>query len=154
MNDVWTFNTASGSLTWQRVWPSDPSATVDNMQSSYGPGIYPSSRSRAGSWRVGNTMYLFGGSQGTFPVFLSVVHTVSSIFSGSVVFNDTWQYSPVTNTWTPIYAASNDPSINPPTRFGPAVWVDNSQNLWMWGGLASSTGPGNLCSILSLPPVI
>lgn len=63
MNDVWTFNTNGGSLNWTRLWAPPNGINPDASVSSLGPDYYfPGSRSRAAAWRVGEVMYLFGGS--------------------------------------------------------------------------------------------
>ncbi|MBL0152786.1 MAG: hypothetical protein IPP93_04595 [Chitinophagaceae bacterium] len=65
--------------------------------------------------------------------------------------NDLWKYNPSTNQWVwvkgdttanvnGVYGTKNTgaPANKPGARYGAVTWVDNSGNLWLFGGLGYS----------------
>jgi hypothetical protein len=101
------------------------------------PGIFntPPSFYEACEWRdLNGNFWLFGGS-------------------GDIGrYGDLWKYDPVSNMWTWMKGSGlpNDagnygtqgvpsPGNNPPSRsHGMATWVDNTGDLWMFGGLVTA----------------
>jgi hypothetical protein len=107
----------------------------------------PGSRAIAVSWTDKNgNLWMFGGN--------------GNGASTTGDLNDLWEFSPLNNQWTWISGSS---SVNvhgiygtlgsfatgnqPGSRYGGVSWVDNNNNLWMFGGYgydAQSVLPGTL----------
>jgi hypothetical protein len=144
LNDLWEFNPTAG--TW--AWEGGYNTTIATMGVDGGhPGVYgtlgvpsvtnlPGGRDGGISWvdKNGN-FWLFGGrgidSTGT---------------NGNL--NDLWQYSPTVKNWTWVSGSqtANAPSVygtegipstanTPGGRYGAVSWLDNSGNLWLFGGV-------------------
>jgi hypothetical protein len=92
----------------------------------------PGARESSTSWTDANgNLWLFGGY----------------VLSSAAYFNDLWEFSPTTKTWT---WASGSSSVNasgvygtqgvaastnvPGARYGAANWTDGSGNFWLFGG--------------------
>jgi len=73
----------------------------------------------------------------------------------SATCDDLWHYNPLSNIWTlisgnigggtnPVFGTLGipQPTNSPGARIGAVSWMDNSRNLWMFGG-APSPGPTN-----------
>jgi N-acetylneuraminic acid mutarotase len=144
LNDLWKFNPTSKMWTWISGSSSANQAgvygTLDTPSTNNGPGA----RGASVSWIDGNgNLWLFGGN-GIDSVGLSGY------------LNDLWEFSPAANTWTWVSGANtaNEPGIYgtqgvpattnvPGGRIGADSWIDNSGNLWLFGGYSvvdQSTG--------------
>lgn len=107
----------------------------------------PGARTGAVSWTdASGNFWLFGGSGRDF-------------IGNSGYLNDLWKYTPSTNQWVwvkgdniiaqpGIYGTQgvNSPTNAPGGRSSATGWLDNSGNLWLFGGYGygSSTGLGQL----------
>lgn len=134
MNDLWTFEPASGVWTWLK---GDNQPNNSGVYGTRGvPNVANVPRGRSGvalSMDAAGDLWLFGGrhSQG--------------------YNNDLWRYHPADDTWTWISGAStNDPTVPnsqgnyrppgtttdnmPSARELASVWRDGAGNLWMFGG--------------------
>ena len=133
-NDLWRYDLNLNE--W--VWLSG--ASTAGQSGIYGTLGVPSTTNSPGArygsatWKDANgDLWLFGGT--------------GSGQSGSGYLNDIWKYSITNNTWTWVSgpktvssagnygvqgmaAATNTPG----PRENPVTWVDNSGNLWMFGG--------------------
>ncbi len=135
LNDLWEFSPTA--KTW--TWVSGRAAV--NTQGIYGlPRITtatsaPGSRSGAVSWTDSSgNLWLFGGN--------------GEDSTGTIgALNDLWEFSPSAKTWTwmngsnmtnaqGIYGTLGTAASNnvPGARFGAVSWIDESGNLWLFGG--------------------
>ncbi len=127
---IWRYNPTNNS------WAFIKSSNYVNSYGKYGiqgvPDInnYPSGRIGGALWKTSDqSVWLFGGS---------------SVWGYN---NDLWKYNMSTNEWTWVKGPDSwdepgsygikgipDDSNNPPTRRNAATWVDDSNNLWLFGG--------------------
>lgn len=138
-SSLWRYRPSTNMWTWM----GGGGAFVSNAFPNYGSkGIasannWPGSRAYcAATWvdQTGN-LWLFGGQAG-----------------GIGTTNDLWKYDITTNLWTwvsgtntlagfgvdGVYGTKNVPSVNniPPSRMHTsATWVDDQNNLWLFGGI-------------------
>ena len=136
LNDLWKYSITTNEWTWVKGSnSSDQSGTYGTLGVS-ASGNVPGARLGHASWTnsITGDLYLFGGSgydSGTNPDDL----------------NDLWKYSPTLNEWTwikgsntaaqnGIYGTQGTAGIanTPGSRSLGSTWVDNSNNLWLFGG--------------------
>lgn len=137
MNDLWQYNIASKTWTWEG---GESSA---NQLGSYPPfgtsGGYPGSRNSAMSVidESGN-LWLFGG------IGYADIDTLGTL-------NDLWQYNTTTKTWiwesgsntidqTGSYPEFGSSGGYPGARGSGIFWADNMGNLWIFGGRDTTRG--------------
>ena len=152
LNDLWEYspNAVAGAPgTW--TWAGGSSSTT-NALAQYGSmgtpsaNNWPTARQNANSWTDSSgNLWLFGGLG------------YDSTGASGVALSDLWEYTPNAGTWTwvggsnlgnaaGIYGA-NPPSVGTPGGRSSAVsWGDPFGNIWMYGGLGSSTS-----RVLSFP---
>ena len=144
LNDFWKFS--AGQWTWMG------GSTIGGQSGSYGslgvPTVYgiPSARFEAVTWTdASGSFWMFGGGG-----YDSVGHNAT--------LNDLWKYSAGEWTWMGGSALSNQNGVYgtlgapaagniPGARSMAVVWVDSSDNVWLFGGLGydvSSTTAGLL----------
>jgi N-acetylneuraminic acid mutarotase len=159
LNDLWKFDPSANEWTWMggsSTLPGDYSA---------GPGVYgtlgapaagniPSGRAGAVSWNdAKGNFWLFGG--------------YSDSAAGTFVFNDLWEFNPLTNEWawmggcnpSACNGSNSDsqpgvygtlglasPKNQPGSRDNAMSWADGKGNLWLFGGTGydSAGNQGNL----------
>jgi hypothetical protein len=134
LNDLWKYEPANNQWTWMS------GDSIINQSGLYGTqGVAaaankPGSRADAASWRDGSgNFWLFGGSA----------------YTGGWL-NDLWKYNPFTNQWTwikgdttfgvhSVYGIQGvaNPGNKPGCRSASSSWMDNSGNLWLFGGSGS-----------------
>lgn len=142
--DLWKYNIASNQWTWVSGGNGINSIGVYGTQGTPAAANAPGSRYGASTWtdNTGN-LWLYGGTG------LATVMITGSL-------PDLWKYNVATNQWTwvkgasstntnGIYGVMGSPaSTNAPgARFWATTWLDNANNLWMFGGngnAASSSG--------------
>ena len=131
-NDLWKYD----PLTNEWTWVSGPNISNDNgsYQSYCDPDTLelPKSRfeNRACWTDADGKLWLFGGMNGALDPT-----------------NDTWYFEPSTNEWTWVFGLGNstqstvwgtqgvaNASNHPGPRAGSVSWVDDSSNLWLFGG--------------------
>lgn len=150
-NDLWKYDPLSNQWTWMKGDDTENNAGVYGVQGTANPANKPGARHSGVSWTdMYGSLWLFGGQ------------VYYSGGGGSVVeakYNDLWKYTPSTNQWTwikgdntannyGIYGSQNIPaSTNKPgARYRSLSWMDNTGNLWLFGGsgfAASSVGSLN-----------
>lgn len=154
MNDLWKWD--GNNWTWMSGNSNGPSLGVYGTKGIAASSNVPGSRYGAGNWvdKNGN-FWLFGG------------YGYDQSGSYGDVLNDLWQWDGTNWTWisgssfhaqTGIYGSKGVPSTtnNPGARAYPLSWLDNTGNLWLFGGyywndlwkfdLASSVLPVSLTS--------
>jgi len=144
--DVWKYDLLTNQWTWLKG-DSSVKQPLYGMKGISNPNNKPGARSGSVSWGdgVGN-LWIFGGAR-------------NDMSGNRILLNDLWKYEPSTNQWTWISGDSTgnslgiygtqgvEASINKPggrqAGLCNSSWVDNSGNLWLFGGLGygfSNTG--------------
>jgi Bacterial Ig-like domain (group 2)/Galactose oxidase, central domain len=130
-NDLWKFD--GTSWTWVSGSNTPNAPGVYGTKGVADPGNVPGARAAAASWVDGNgNLWLFGGA----PPFTS---------GSTDVLNDLWRFDGASWTWmggssvkddNGVYGTKGTPSPNniPAARAAPAVWVDSSHQVWLFGG--------------------
>jgi N-acetylneuraminic acid mutarotase len=137
LNDLWVYDPATNNWTWLKGYNG---TTVPNSTGSYGTiGVpsstnLPSGRENAMAWTLNNKLYLMGGQ---------------NVLG---LFNDLWEYDPITNNWTWIKGSSTinnagnygtigiESSTNVPgARYSSGYWMVNSK-LYLLGGYGTPNG--------------
>jgi hypothetical protein len=121
LNDLWVYDMASEAWTWI----GGPSTRND-----VGDTNYPRSRTGATSWVDNNgNFWMFGGA------------------SGAGRLRDLWKYVPGTDTWSLEYGSTGGQQVGsfsgtqyPGCRNLGGGWVDDNNNLWLFGGNGKTTG--------------
>ncbi len=150
LNDLWTYNTATGAWTWVA------GSKVINQDGVYGTvgtaGGGPGGRQNAVSWvdNAGN-FWIFGGYN------LAADGTPNA-------FNDLWKYSGGQWTWVSGASSVNqlgnygtigvsDAANVPGARWAPAAWTDAQGIFWMYGGQGyDPAGNGSLADLWAYNP--
>lgn len=131
LNDLWKYNPTTKEWTWVAGSSKLNAVGVYGSRGVAAPGNIPGGRNASAGWidTAGN-VWIFGGN------------------NGSALFNDLWQYNPKTDRWTwvrgtngpnnsqGVYGTRGIPSANntPSGKEGVAYGVDDSGNLWLFGG--------------------
>ncbi|WP_425393065.1 Kelch repeat-containing protein [Ekhidna sp.] len=134
-NDLWKFNPNTLEWTW---------VSGNNFQNA--PGVYGEKGSPSESNVIGARRYTDGRIDQKGDVW---------IFGGEAYdsqgqrgwLNDLWKYDASTNTWTWMAGSKvrntpgvfgtkgvPDPDNLPPPRYGHTMWIDDSGNIWIFGG--------------------
>ncbi|MDR3676177.1 MAG: hypothetical protein P4N24_11855 [Acidobacteriota bacterium] len=133
LNDLWRYG--NGEWTWMGGPDVNNQPGVYGTQGAAGADNIPPPRNNATSWidAAGN-FWLFGGSGWSWD------------------YNDLWKYSGGKWTWvsgsnqtsqTGIYGTQGTPAAGniPGARWGDAGWIDESGNLWLFGGISLWDSP-------------
>ena len=133
LNDLWQFNPTTNQWTWmsgQDIIDSSGIYTVKDIADSLS---HPGARLGSIGW-IDSTgdLWLFGGANS-----LSTLND----------YNDLWKYNPTSNQWTWIsgestldsngfYGIQGVPNLRnePSARLDSVSWLDESGNLWLFGG--------------------
>lgn len=135
LNDLWKYDVTSNLWTWVAG-----TSTV-HANGQYGTMGVPSSTNSPGSRQ---NAYTWADNSGNLWLFGGMGHAAN----GSVTYlNDLWKYNISTNQWTWMTGANTGTPASvygtqgvaaagntPGGRFGGAAWIDNSNNLWLFGG--------------------
>ncbi|MEO9482626.1 MAG: kelch repeat-containing protein [Ekhidna sp.] len=134
-NDLWKFNPNTLEWTW---------VNGNNFQNS--PGIYGEKGVASPTNSIGARRYTDGkvDQDGNVWVYGGDGHD-SQAQRGFL--NDLWKYNPTDNTWTwmsgtnlrnraPNFGIKGVPSPDnqPPARYSHSMWIDDSGNIWIFGG--------------------
>ena len=154
-NDLWMFSPADKSWTWVSGSSQEGAIGVYGTQGVAAPTNVPRARYSSVSWVDSNgEFWLFGGS------------TVDSA-GNSVFLNDLWVFNPAKDTWTWISGSSQVGALGiygtlgvasvanaPGARSYSLSWIDDSGNLWLFGGIGndSTGGGGNLNDLWKFDP--
>jgi N-acetylneuraminic acid mutarotase len=152
LNDLWKYDPTTNQWEWVSGSNSTNAAGVYGTKGQADASNQPGARSNSISWidNSGN-LWLFGGSD----------------LNGNL--NDLWKYDPTTNQWTWVSGSNStnalgvygtkgqaDPSNQPGARSGSISWIDNSGNLWLFGGngygYVFSSRPENLNDLWKYDP--
>ncbi|MFZ6052627.1 T9SS type A sorting domain-containing protein [Halocola ammonii] len=137
-NDLWRFNPETLEWTWMKGPGEGNNLGHYGSQGVPDPENIPPARGFGTLTWTGNDglLWLYGGYAN---------------IDGERFYNDLWNYNPTTNTWTwvsgsstpnqqPVYGIQGVPSeMNTPGARAEtgATWVDDSNNLWLFGGASS-----------------
>ena len=134
-NDLWRYHIPTNEWTWMKGSQSMGLPPVFGIQGVEDPANTPGARHTYTHWLDNNgSFWLTGGSAS----------------SGS--YNDMWRYNPISNNWTWVNGSN---SINPVGNYGSkcvtaitnqpparyenrAVWDDQDDNFWFFGGVSGS----------------
>jgi len=141
-NDLWKYSVATNEWTW-----------VNGSNTMGSPGNYgskcvfaatnspPAGMENRACWTTGNSscnlrFWFFGGF--LYNTSMSTVTTYDAL----------WCYNPATNEWVWVNGSNifnqpgvygtkgvSAPSNKPPAMGGSVGWTDNSENLWLFGGV-------------------
>ncbi len=130
LNDLWKYNPSTKEWTWIAGSSRVNQNGVYGTRGVASPNNIPGGRYGSAGWvDTSGNIWIFGGTQ------------------GSALFNDLWQYNPLTDRWTwfrgsnggnaqgvygsrGVGAVANTPSAKEGTVYG----VDQDGNLWLFGG--------------------
>lgn len=149
------------SLSFSQTGINTPWTWIAGDKTTFQAGIYgtqgiPSISNKPGGRQYGVTWTDAGGNLWLFGGWLS----------GGNIKNDLWKYNPTTNEWAwmkgssssnqfGIYGTQGITSLTnmPGARSVSTGWIDNSGNLWLFGGLGyGETGYGRLSDLWKYNP--
>lgn len=147
LNDLWSYNPNTNQWTWVN------GSNQTGQSGNYG-NIGVSSDSNTPGARNHRTPFAWADKNGNLWMFGGVGYTNNKIG----VLNDLWMYNPSTNQWTwqggssesnafGTYNTLGVTSTNsvPGARHDAIGWIDNYNNLWIFGGTGNSENTnGNL----------
>jgi hypothetical protein len=134
LNDLWKYNPVSNKWAWMKGDNSPGQYSAYGIKGTANPSNKPGGIFSSVSWTdsAGN-LWLFGGYGYSKDAF--------------GLLNTLWKYNPSTNEWTWIKGDSlidkigvygtkgiANPINSPGARYGSQTWIDNSGNLWLYGG--------------------
>ncbi|MEQ9403307.1 MAG: kelch repeat-containing protein [Cyclobacteriaceae bacterium] len=143
-NDLWKFNPNTLEWTW---------VSGNDFQNS--PGIYGEKGVPDPTNSIGARRYTDGriDQNGIVWVFGGDGHDINAQRGD---LSDLWKYDPVTNIWTWVsgseFLDSNGnygtqgvahPDNYPMSRYGHGTWIDDSGNVWIFGGFNATNGTLN-----------
>jgi len=145
MNDVWKHSIATNEWTWMKGSNTAGQVGPYGSLGVSAPANTPGGRMSSLTWSNPATgdFYAFGGN-GYYTTSLSDD------------MNDLWKYSPATNAWTWLKGNNTAPSNGVYGTLGTSAaantlgvrsisagWVDNSTNLWLFGGTGIPSTPSD-----------
>lgn len=148
LNDLWKYSLTTNEWVWMKGSNSANKNGVYGTPGVSSPSNTPGSRINGVTWVDGiNNLWIFGGNG----------YDINSTTAGYL--SDLWKYSPATNEWMfvkgsgtfnfpGVYGTVGTPSVTniPGARRGGVSWIDQANNLWMFGGYGkpASGNPGAL----------
>ena len=140
LNDMWTYNTANNQWTWVKGSNQANQNGIYGTQGVSAPGNTPGARKKAISWiDAANNMWVSAGE--AYPI---------TGVAGRV--QDLWKYNANNGEWTwmkgggvtnisGIYGTQGtaSPANVLGSRAGACRWLDNNNNLWLFGGNGRAT---------------
>ncbi len=135
LNDLWKFNLTTNQWTWIEGSELVRQKGKYGTKGEYSTSNYPGGRSSSLSWQDDNgSIWLFGG-------------VGLGIHDAAQVTSDLWNYIPATGEWAWIsgpnftsntgnYYEQGIASVdfNPGARASAVRWLDEDNNLWLFGG--------------------
>jgi N-acetylneuraminic acid mutarotase len=140
LNDLWEFSTTAKTWTWMSGSSTVNATGVYGTLGTAATANVPGGRYGSVSWTDGSgNLWLFGG-----------------VGYNATILNDLWEFNPTAKTWTwvsgnstanatGVYGTMGTPSTAnvPGARYSAVSWIDNSGNLWLFGGESLSDGTYN-----------
>ncbi|MFI5130673.1 MAG: kelch repeat-containing protein, partial [Chitinophagales bacterium] len=135
LNDLWKFTPSTNKWTWIKGDKTINEPGIYGVQGISNTGNKPGARYGSRTWTDSNgNLWLFGG-----------FGLDNSSTTGTL--NDLWKYNPSTSQWTwmkgdnvvdkpgvyGLQAVAAD-SNKPGARYLSLSWMDNNNNLWLFGG--------------------
>ena len=162
MNDLWKFDPMTSEWTWISgnstgvfASPTYIDPAVYGTKGVFAAGNTPGGRLEASGWiDSSGHLWLFGGYG----------YDANNV---GAYLNDLWEFDPSTNEWAwisgsstavgqqngqiGVYGTQGTPASGnvPAARMDAASWIDNSGNLWLFGGFAQDD-QGSVCDENSL----
>lgn len=140
LNDMWTYNTANNEWTWVKGSSQANQNGIYGTQGISAAGNTPGARKKPISWiDAANNMWISAGE--AYPI---------TGVAGRV--QDLWKYNTTNGEWTwmkgggvtnisGIYGTQGtaSPANVLGSRSGACRWIDNNNNLWLFGGNGRAT---------------
>ncbi len=137
LNDLWKYDVSKRQWMWMNGANTLNASGIYGVKGQPDAVNTPGARQSMLSWAdKSGDLWLFGGSFENYD---------KEPYSGN--YNDLWRYNITTNTWTwmsgantfdafSIYGVKGQPDINNMlgARASSLGWVDNDENLWLFGG--------------------
>lgn len=163
LNDLWSYDPVSNQWTWMKGSDLNSNNANDGTLGIYGTQGVGASSNQPGarlcpvSWTDSHgRLWLFGGDG-------------YAATRDQGLLNDLWQYNPTTNQWMWVRGESTinshgnygtiktpDNMTQPGSRLCALSWVDNEDNLWLFGGQGYDDGtllvPGYLNDLWKYNP--
>jgi PKD repeat protein len=128
-NDLWRYNLESNNWTWMK------GSNSINANGSYGIKCISADQNIPGARYESKSCWT--DSTGNFWFFGGAI--------GFNLFNDLWKYCPRSNQWTWINGGFNqtgswgikgfsDPNNHPSGRYGSVSWIDDNDQIYLFGG--------------------
>ncbi|MDD3266485.1 MAG: kelch repeat-containing protein [Burkholderiales bacterium] len=147
LNDLWKYNPKTNQWTWVN------GSNLNGQSGVYGTMGVPTSTTTPGA-RNHRNPFAWSDKNGNLWMFGGAGNLNDSIG----LLNDLWMYNPSTNQWTwkggssesgefGIYGnkGSVSPNNTPGARRDSIGWIDNNNNMWLFGGAGNgSSTNGNL----------
>ena len=141
LNDLWRYDLTTGRWTWLGGADAVNARGVHGRLGAAAPANVPGARAGAVTWRGANgDLWLFGGEG-------------SDAAGKRGRYNDLWRYDPAGNEWSWMGGARSMDAKGvygrggakaaldfPGARGNAASWLDNSGDLWLFGGVAFGSG--------------
>ena len=145
MNAMWKYDPSTDEWTWMR------GSSICCQAGVYGTQGIPSTNNMPGA--RGENCYTWVDTTGDLWLFGGIGRDVNG---GYQVLSDLWRYHIATDEWTwmdgpnaetvpPVYGTQGVPDdLNDPgaRAYANATWVDDSNRLWLFGGLLYDPFPG------------
>lgn len=152
LSDLWVFTPSTNQWMWVHGDSTANKACVYGTQGISSANNKPGGRKGCFTWiDPNNNLWMYGG--------------IGYNDNASGGLNDFWKYNIISNEWTwvggtkslnvnPVYGIQGvaDPSVNPGTKHFGGSWVDDSANLWLFGGNGWDAGAGNFNTIWKYNP--
>jgi len=129
LNDLWKYNISTNQWTWMKGSNLTSQNGTYGTQGVFAPGNTPGAKLQAASWSYNNELWIFGG------------------VSGINEWNDLWKYDITLNQWAWVKGSNTANQLGNYGTMGVASaanivgsrdalmkWMDNSGNLWLFGG--------------------
>ena len=130
LNDLWRYNSSTAVWTWMSGSNVSGAAGTYGTKGTAAASNVPGYRNSSNSWADSSgNLWLFGGY-------------------GTGYYNDLWKYNTATGQWTWMAGANTTGAVGtygtlgtpaaantPGARYKATTWIDNSGNLWLFGGM-------------------
>ena len=147
ISDVWMFNPANLTWTWEGGAAAGGAISAYGTQGTPAAGNIPGARGASTVWTDNaGQVWLFGGN--------GLADTANAVG----LLNDLWNFNPTTQQWTFVSGGQTNDDVHsasygtigtpapgnmPGDRGGASGWVDATGHLWMLGGYGYDSSQAN-----------